>query len=46
MSVLEKKLEDEIRERENLVQEKERVVQDYERSQIERAQERGMYVRT
>ncbi|KAF5901144.1 protein fantom-like [Clarias magur] len=42
MSALEKKLEDEKREREKVEQEKKRVVQDYERSQMERAQERAM----
>ncbi|XP_053343373.1 X-linked retinitis pigmentosa GTPase regulator-interacting protein 1 [Clarias gariepinus] len=42
MSALEKKLEDQKREREKVEQEKERVVQDYERSQMERAQERAM----
>ncbi|KAB5533057.1 hypothetical protein PHYPO_G00127260 [Pangasianodon hypophthalmus] len=42
MSILEKKLEDEKREREMLEQEKKRVVQDYERSQMERAQERAI----
>lgn len=45
MLVLEKKLEDEIRNREKLEQEKKRVVKDYERSQMERAQERGKYVK-
>lgn len=45
MSVLEKKLEDEKREKEKLEQEKKRVVQNYERNQMERAQERGKHVR-
>lgn len=45
MSALEKMLEDQKREREKVEQEKERVVQDYERSQMERAQERGKHVR-
>lgn len=44
--ILEKKLEDKKREREKLEQEKKRVVLDYERSQMERAQERGEHMRT
>lgn len=46
ISVLEKRLEDEVKQREKLEQEKERLVQDYEKSQIERAEERGKHART